>query len=302
MGKKTLDLSVIIPAFNEQEIIGKIIGQIQEIMDPEAIQYEILVIDDGSEDETEKKAQEAGARVIRHPENIGNGAAVKTGIRNALGKILVMMDADGQHPPGLIPALIENIGPYDMVVGARTKKSDTAFYRDWANKIYNWLASYISGRKIVDLTSGFRAIKAEIAQSYVYLLPNTFSYPTTITLAVLRSGRSLLYIPFESQRRVGKSKIKLIKDGARFLLIILRISTYYSPLKVFIPLSMLMFATGIGYGLYKVIFLNTRYGPTSAMLMTVSVLIFVVGLVSEQIAQVRYNWSEKFNESSTFDE
>ena len=203
-----------------------------------------------------------------------------------------MMDADGQHPPEVIPTLIKDVGSYDMVVGARSKHSDTSIHRDLANRIYNSFASYISGRKIHDLTSGFRAVLTEVIRPYLYLLPNTFSYPSTITLALLRSGRSLLYVPFESKKRVGKSKIKLIQDGLRFLLIILRISGYYSPLKVFIPISIMMFALGFGYGLYKVIFLNTRYGPTSALLMTVSVVIFVVGLVSEQIAQLRYQWSE----------
>ncbi len=251
---------------------------------------------------TAERAEKAGARVISHPENIGNGAAIKTGIRNARGKILIMMDADGQHPPELIPSLMKEVGTYDMVVAARTKHSDTSLHRNLANMVYNRLASYISGREVEDLTSGFRGIKTDVARGYVYLLPNTFSYPTTITLAILRSGRSLLYIPFESKKRVGKSKIKLIKDGIRFLLIIMRISTYFSPLKVFIPISILMFILGFGYGLVKVLFFNTRYGPTSAMLMTVSVVIFLVGLVSEQIAQLRYHWSEGFHDNELLDE
>jgi len=187
-----------------------------------------------------------------------------------------------------------------MVVGARTKTSDTDLRRDFGNKIYNALASYVCGRKIEDLTSGFRVIKADVAKKFVYLLPNKFSYPTTITLAVLRSGLSLAYVPIEGKRRIGKSKIKLIRDGMRFLMIILRVSTYYSPLKIFIPVSILMFLTGFGYGLYKVIFLNTRYGPTSAMLMTISVVIFMVGLVSEQVSQLRYIRSESISSSDEF--
>ena len=302
MEKLTLDLTVLMPAYNEEEIISGVVVKIREILAPLNYQYEILVVDDGSDDLTAITAEKAGARVIRHPENIGNGAAIKTGIRNARGNILLMMDADGQHPPELIPALLKEIGSYDMVVGARTKHSDTTIHRDLANKIYNSLASHISGRKIDDLTSGFRAIKTEVVRGYVYLLPNTFSYPTTITLALLRSGRSLMYMPFESKKRVGKSKIKLIRDGLRFLLIILRISTYYSPLKVFIPISIMMFAVGFGYGLFKVLFLDTRYGPTSAMLMTVSVVVFVVGLVSEQIAQLRYHWSEGFRDNEIVNE
>lgn len=297
-----MDLTILIPAYNEEEVIPVVIGQIQEVLVTLDYQYEILVIDDGSDDGTAEAAKGSGARVIRHPENIGNGAAVKTGIRNARGKILLMMDGDGQHPAEVIPSIIKEIGPYDMVVGARSKRSDTTIHRDLANRIYNWLASYVSGRKIEDLTSGFRAIKTEVARGYVYLLPNTFSYPATITLALLRSGRSLLYVPFESKKRVGKSKIKLVRDGVRFLLIIMRISTYYSPLKIFIPISLMMFALGFGYGLFKVLFLDTRYGPTSAMLMTVSIVVFVVGLVSEQIAQLRYHWSEGFRDNEIVDE
>jgi len=297
MDTQNLDLTVILPAYNEDSVISGLIRQVQDVLSNLDYSYEILVIDDGSVDKTAQLAQSSGARVISHPYNIGNGASIKTGIRGSRGRILIMMDADGQHPPELIPNLLKAVETHDMAVGARTRKSETALHRDIANKIYNWLATYISGQKIKDLTSGFRAIRADIAHNYVYLLPNTFSYPTTITLALLRSGGSLVYIPFESTERVGKSKIKLLRDGLRFLLIIFRISTYYSPLKVFIPLSVLMFLLGFGYGLYKVIFLNTRYGPTSAMLMTVSVVIFVVGLVSEQIAQLRYLWSERFSEA-----
>jgi hypothetical protein len=167
-----------------------------------------------------------------------------------------------------------------------------------ANRIYNWLATYICGRKIEDLTSGFRAIKADIARGFVYLLPNTFSYPTTLTLAIVRSGYSLAYVPIKTARRVGRSKIKLLQDGSRFLLIILRIATFFSPMKVFLPASVLMFLVGFGYGLFKVIFLNSRYGPTSAMVMTVAVLVFLMGLVSEQVAQLRFGRSDVLDSQS----
>ncbi len=293
-------LSIIIPAYNEEKVIGQVVNQIQSVINELGFKYEILVVDDGSGDRTANLAREAGARVIQHPENIGNGAAIKTGIRKAKGNVIVMLDSDGQHPPEDIPRLLEKLGPYDMVVGARTKTSDTDLRRDFGNKIYNALASYVCGRKIEDLTSGFRAIKADTAKKFVYLLPNKFSYPTTITLAVLRSGLSLAYVPIEGKRRIGKSKIKLVRDGMRFLMIILRVSTYYSPLKIFIPVSILMFLTGFGYGLYKVIFLNTRYGPTSAMLITISVVIFMVGLVSEQVSQLRYIRSESISSSDEF--
>lgn len=292
MEKITLDLSLIIPAYNEEKSISSVIVDIKEVLRTQNLSYEILVVDDGSEDMTAEMAVSSGAKVISHPENIGNGASVKTGIRNAHGKLLLMMDADGQHPVDMIPTLLEEATKYDMVVGARTRSSDSDFHRDFANVIYNTLASYVSGRRIQDLTSGFRVIRFEVARKFVYLLPNTFSYPSTITLAVLRSGGSLQYVPIESKRRVGKSKIKLIRDGFRFLTIILRVATYYSPLKIFIPVSILMFLAGFGYGLFKVLFLNASYGPTSAMLMTISVVVFMVGLVSEQVAQLMYIWSE----------
>jgi len=295
MEKKPLDLSLILPAYNEEKSIASVIKGINEVLHGMDLSYEILVVDDGSDDQTSEAAVDAGARVVSHPENIGNGASIKTGIRSARGQLLLMMDADGQHPPDMIPVLLEEAKNFDMVVGARTKQSDTDIHRDFGNKVYNMLASYITGRRIEDLTSGFRVIKSEIARRFIYLLPNTFSYPSTITLAVLRSGGSLKYVPIEGKRRIGRSKIKLLRDGMRFLTIILRVATYYSPLKVFIPVSILMFLTGFGYGLYKVLVLNTRYGPTSAMLMTVSVVIFMVGLVSEQIAQLMYIWSEKNN-------
>jgi glycosyltransferase involved in cell wall biosynthesis len=285
-------VTVILPAYNEGKIIGQIIQRIKKTLDDSTISYEILVVDDSSEDDTAQTAEQAGAWVITHPYNIGNGAAVKTGIRNARGEILVMLDADGQHMPEDIPRLLEKIGPYDMAVGARTRQSESAFHRDIANKIYNALASYVTGRKIQDLTSGFRAIKASVGKGFVYLLPNRFSYPSTITMATLRSGRSLAYVPIETKRRIGKSKIKVLRDGLRFLLIIIRIAIFYSPFKVFIPVSIMTFLLGFGYGLYKVLFLELPYGPTSAMLMTMSLVIFMVGLVSEQVAQLRYERSE----------
>jgi glycosyltransferase involved in cell wall biosynthesis len=285
-------VSVIIPAYNEGAVIGQIVSQVHDILQAQGMAYEVIVVDDGSDDETAAIAEGAGALVAKHPYNIGNGAAVKTGIRNACGDIVVMLDGDGQHSPRDIPRLLERIGPYDMVVGARTSQSETSLHRDMANRIYNWLASYICGRKIEDLTSGFRAIKADIARSFVYLLPNTFSYPSTITLAMVRSGYSLTYVPIETSRRAGRSKIRLLQDGSRFLLIILKIATFFSPLKVFLPVSVLMFLLGFGYGLFKVIALNSRYGPTSAVVMTMAILVFLIGLVSEQVAQLRFSRSE----------
>jgi len=285
----TPEISIIIPAYREEKSIAIVVEKVRQVMDGLDRPYEIIVVNDGSNDETAKKAKDAGAIVISHPYNIGNGAAVKTGIRKAHGETLVMIDGDGQHAPEDIPQLLEKLGPYDMVVGARTGESETSFGRTIANSIYNRFATYMCGRKIEDLTSGFRAVKANIARLFLNLLPNTFSYPTTLTMSVVRSGYSLAYVPIKTVRRVGKSKIRPIKDGSRFFLIIIKIATLFSPMRVFLPVSTIMFLLGFCYGLFKVFVFGGRYGPTSAMLMTVAVVVFMVGLVSEQVAQLRFD-------------
>jgi glycosyltransferase involved in cell wall biosynthesis len=292
--KNMPQISVIIPALNEGLVIENVVKQIHAVVGKLDENHEIIVIDDGSTDDTAMQAREAGAVVIQHPYNIGNGASVKSGIRRARGKILVTIDGDGQHDPNDIPRLVERIGPYDMVVGSRNSESDTAAHRDVANMVFNSLASYVSERKIEDLTSGFRAVKAHIARQFVYLLPNKFSYPSTITLSVVRAGYSLGYesIKFARRDKKTKSKIKPFQDGMRFLMIILKIAVFYSPLKVFVPLSLFIFLLGVSYGLMRIFVLHAPYGQTSALLMTTAVLTFLVGLVSEQIAQLRFDRSE----------
>jgi glycosyltransferase involved in cell wall biosynthesis len=287
-------ISVIIPALNEGLVIGKVVKQIQTVVNTLDKNHEIIVIDDGSTDNTAEQAREAGAVVIQHPYNIGNGASVKSGIRRARGQILVTIDGDGQHDPNDIPKLVNRIGAYDMIVGSRNRDSDTAAHRDLANMIFNSLASYVSERKIEDLTSGFRAVKAHIARQFVYLLPNKFSYPSTITLSVVRAGYSLGYesIKFAGRDKKTKSKIKPLQDGLRFLMIILKIAVFYAPLKIFVPLSIFIFLLGVGYGLMRIFVLNAPYGQTSALLMSTAALTFLVGLVSEQIAQLRFDRSE----------
>ncbi len=264
--------------------------------------YEIIVVDDGSHDQTGLNALQAGARVIRHHYNLGNGAAIKTGIRNAKGDVIVMMDGDGQHDPEDIPRLLEYIDQNGMVVGARTKDSQSAWYRGVANAIYNTLASYICSFKIPDLTSGLRAIHTDLARQFLYLLPNTFSYPTTLTMAVFRAGHCVKYIPIRTAPRVGKSKIKLLRDGARFLLIIFKIATLYSPLKIFVPASLFVAALGfIWYGV-TVMLAGPKLPPASIVLMISSVLMFFLGLISEQISQVHYAFSENSQDISSVSE
>ena len=292
------DISIVIPAYREEKAISSVVRDIRRVMDMTGRSYEILVVDDGSDDETAGEAERAGARILSHPYNIGNGAAVKTGIRNARGEILITLDGDGQHSPEDIPRLLEKMDAYDMAVGARTGTSEASFHRTTANRVYNWFATYMCRRRIEDLTSGFRAIRTNIARRFVPLLPNTFSYPTTITMAVVRSGYSLVYVPIKTTHRVGTSKIKLIRDGSRFFLIIVKIATLFSPMRVFLPVSAIMFFAGLCYGLFKIFFMGERYGPTSAMLMTVAVVIFMVGLVSEQVAQLRFDGTESFREKN----
>lgn len=282
-------ISVVIPAFKEERVIGMVISGVRSIL---GNRCEIVVVDDGSPDATGKAASEAGARVVRHAYNMGNGAAVKTGIRAATGDIIVLMDGDGQHKPEDIPRLIEHIGTFDMVIGARTGKSETSVHRDIANAIYNRFATYLTKKKILDLTSGFRAIKADIAKRFVYLLPNTFSYPTTLTLSLIRSGHSVDFIPIVAKKREGKSKIKLLKDGIRFFLIMMKIATLYSPSRVFLPVSFGFFVLGVGYYIFTFI-TEHRFTNMSALLIGNSVIIFMMSLIAEQIAQLRLDKTEE---------
>ena len=281
-------ISIVIPAFNEEETIASVVTRLAKEF-PEA---EILVVNDGSEDSTRDEAVKAGALVFSHPYRMGNGASVKDGIRYCSHEIIVMMDADGQHKPEDVKRLLEHIDEHNMVVGARSSSSKTVWYRDVANLIYNWLASYMTGFKVEDLTSGFRAFKKSEVTKYLYLFPNGFSYPTTVTMAYLRSGRSVLYVPVETEYRVGKSKIKLIQDGAKFFLIIMRIATLYSPLKLFMPVSLGCFLIGLIWYLYSYFVSSSGFPKMSLLLFMTSVIIFMQGFLSEQVCQMRYDKSE----------
>ena len=282
--EKKYEVTVLLPAYNEELSIGATIQKIRELH-PE---FEILVVDDGSTDNTLKVAMEAGANVWPHPYNIGNGAAVKTGLRMARGEWIVMMDADGQHHPTDITRLLEHKDTFDMVVGARVKGSETTKHRDFANWLYNRLASYVTKFRVEDLTSGFRLVRASVVREFIYLLPNTFSYPTTLTMGYLRSGRSVKYIPIKTVARKGKSKIKLLGDGTRFFLIIVKIATLFSPLRIFLPLSLFFFCVGLAYYMYTFL-TQGRFTNMSALLFNSSIIIFMMGLVSEQISQMRYD-------------
>ena len=281
---KRYEVTILLPAYNEAGVIGETIRAIRALH-PD---FEILVVDDGSTDNTMREAMEAGANVWPHPYNMGNGAAIKSGLRCARGEWVLMMDADGQHKPEDIARLLEHKDRFDMVVGARTRQSETSAHRDLANWVYNRFASYVTRFKVEDLTSGFRLVRLSVARQFIYLLPNTFSYPSTLTLGYLRSGRTVKYIPIQTKARVGKSKIKLLKDGARFFLIITKIASLFSPFRVFLPISLGFFVTGLCY--YAYTFLTQgRFTNMSALLFNTSIIVFMIGLVAEQISQMRYD-------------
>lgn len=277
-------VSIVIPAKNEAASIGPLVEKLKALYS----EFELIVIDDGSTDDTPQAARNAGAQVISHPYSKGNGAAIKTGARAASGDIIVFMDADGQHAPADIKNLLEKMDQgFDLVVGARQKGSQASIWRGLANGFYNKLASYMTGNRVEDLTSGFRAVKADKFKEFLYLLPNGFSYPTTSTMAFFRAGYSVAYEPIHAAQRIGKSHIKPIQDGMRFLLIIFKIGTLYSPLKLFAPIAALAFVlASLWYG--YTLGTEGRFTNMSALLYTGSVMIFLMGLISEQITALMY--------------
>lgn len=279
-----LNISIVLPAKNESAAIGQTIMQIQHLQ----LAHEIIVVNDGSTDHTKQVAESAGAKVVTHPYSKGNGAAIKTGARTATGDIIVFMDADGQHDPNDIPHLLEKIEQgYDLVVGARQKGSQASVGRGIANRLYNNLATYMTEQKVKDLTSGFRAVRADKFREFLYLLPNGFSYPTTSTMAFFRAGYSVTYVPIYAAKRIGKSHIQPLKDGVRFFLIIFKIATLFSPLKMFLPIAVVLFLMGTGWYAYTLYEFH-RFTNMSALLYTGSIMIFLMGLISEQITALMY--------------
>ena len=284
-------LSIVLPAKNESAAIGSTVAGIRQQY-PDTAEVEVLVVNDGSSDDTAAVAQAAGARVVHHPYSKGNGAAIKTGARAAQGEVLVFMDADGQHDPADIPRLLDQLSQgHDMVVGARQKGSQASVGRGLANGLYNRLASWMTGHKVEDLTSGFRAVRADKFREFLYLLPNGFSYPTTSTMAFFRAGYSVAYVPIHAAKRIGKSHIRLLRDGTRFLLIIFKIGTLFSPMKIFAPVALLMFFLASGWYGWTFITMH-KFTNMSALLYTGSVITFMMGLISEQITALMYRGTE----------
>jgi glycosyltransferase involved in cell wall biosynthesis len=277
------EISIVIPVLNEAENLARVLENIRDLALPRT---EIVVVDDGSSDGSGDVAESAGASVVRHPYNIGNGAAVKSGIRAARGRVIVLMDGDGQHKPADIPKLLAEADKFHMIVGARAKGSKLRLHRNAANAVYNLFASYVTNFKVQDLTSGFRLLARRDALRFIDLLPNTFSYPTTLTLAFLRSGLTVKYVPIQTLYRSGQSKISLVTDGIRFFLIIAKIATLFSPFRVFLPVSILFFLAGAANYTYTYL-TEHRFTNMSALMFTAAVIVFMLGLISEQIALLR---------------
>jgi glycosyltransferase involved in cell wall biosynthesis len=276
--------TIVLPAHNEAVNLVSLLSNLKQ-RQPDA---EILVVDDGSTDDTAAVAERMGCVVVRHPRRLGNGAAIKTGARKARGEVIVFMDADGQHDPADISRLLDKIdGGYYLVVGARSANSQASLLRHLANKFFNWLASVMTGYNILDLTSGFRAVRARRFRRFLYLLPNGFSYPTTSTMAFFRAGFPVTYVPIHAGKREGKSKIRLLHDGMRFFIIILKIGALFSPMRFFLPISLFLFACGLG--LYGYTYLTAgRFTNMGALLFMSALFNFLIGIVSEQVSALHY--------------
>jgi glycosyltransferase involved in cell wall biosynthesis len=276
-------VSIVIPAMNEADAIGTVVSSLRAA----APWREVLVVDDGSTDETSARARAAGACIVRHPYNKGNGAAVKTGVRRANGDFVLIIDADGQHPPEDAQRIAARLGEFDLVIGARSGATQATTARRLGNAVLNRFASYLTGRPIPDLTSGFRGARTECLREFLHLLPNGFSTPTTTTLAFIKAGYNVAFEPIDARQRSGHSKIRFAKDGTRFLLILLKIVTLFSPLRIFLPISLVSFATGSIYGIFNMI--ATGKIPNGAVILILfAVIVFLVGLISEQIASLRF--------------
>jgi len=276
-------VAIVIPAYNEADVVGEVVGALAA----GGPWHQIIVVNDGSRDGTAARAAEAGATVVSHPYNKGNGAAVKSGIRAATGEFVLIVDGDGQHRPEDARRLASRLGEYDLVIGARSMSTQANAARRLGNGTLNWLASYLTGRDIPDLTSGFRGARREHLREFIHLLPNGFSTPTTTTLAFIKAGYNVAFEPVEARTRIGQSKIRLARDGAKFLIIILKIVTLFSPLRVFLPISLASFAVGAAYAFWTIA-TQQHVTNSSVLLIMLSVIVFLVGLVSEQISALRF--------------
>jgi len=277
-------VSVIIPAYNEAASIGQVVRAIRQL----GPTFEIVVVDDGSQDATAQLAREAGAsRVISHPYNIGNGASIKTGARAVTGEVVLMIDADGQHPPENIPLLLEKMNDYAMAVGARTRQSDVSRFRAIGNELMRRLAMYLTEAYIMDLTSGFRAIRRNVLLEYIHLFPNTYSYPTTITMCLLKDGYPVAWQPMDSigKRKTGRSGIRPLRDGLRFVAIMVRIIMLFSPQRVFLPMGMATLLFGLWLSAFTI--QRDRLEASAVLVVMIGVFVLLFGLIAEQLSTIR---------------
>ena len=279
--------TIIVPAFNEERSVGPLVEKLAAA----GAWHQIIVVDDGSSDATAERARDAGATVVRHPYNKGNGAAVKTGIRRATGEFVLIVDGDGQHQAADAARIVARLGEYDLVIGARSTGTQATHARLLGNQALNWLAGYLTGRRIPDLTSGFRGARRSQMREFLHLLPNGFSTPTTTTLAFIKAGYNVCFEPVEAAQRAGHSKIRLARDGVRFLLIAMKIVTLFSPFRVFLPISLASFLVGASYAAWTIA-TQSHVTNSSVLLIMLAVIVFLVGLVSEQIAALRFEGRE----------
>jgi glycosyltransferase involved in cell wall biosynthesis len=280
-------VSIVIPAYNEEEAIGSVIDQIISVMEEADITNEIIVVDDGSTDDTYRIVKSLGVEVIRRPYNVGYGAALKAGIRAANSDIVITMDSDSQHNAEDIPKLLQYIGEYDMVVGARTKDSHSSWIRKPGKMILSWAANYLAGMKIPDLNCGFRAMKKDLVMRFLHILPNGFSFSTTITLAAIKEGYTVRYVPIITSEREGKSYVNPIRDGVSTILLIVRTIVLFDPLRVFLPTSAALFILGIAYLSYALLFRGFNIPDGVVLMIASSIIIFFFGILSDQVSAIR---------------
>ena len=288
-------VTVVFPAYNEGKVIGRVLERVRAYL-PDA---ELMVVDDCSADDTPAQAAAAGARVERHPVNRGNGAAVKTGIRRASGDVILLMDADGQMEPRYIPLILGTMAEgFDMVVGARSRatQGDT-LARRLGNQALDSLGSYLVEAPLRDLTSGYRAMRRTVIEEFIHLLPNRYSYPTTSTLALTKAGYSVGFVEIAGQhRQAGRSGQKLLRNGIRFGLIILRMISLFAPLRVYFPMAIVLFLLGLAAFLLGLFIgpepFRLKVPGSSVVLFTGSMIVFMFGLLAEQIAALRFQRKE----------